>query len=129
MEPPIAVPYPHGCQFPQALAQGCLISDLTAVATTRAGYSRHPAGTPLTDAEADPEELHHGTLLGRLHPLFRNTSCSNRLSTVRSATSCLSRRFSSSTSPSRRSSATTVLATTHFHREQVCAVFPSLRQT
>src|SRR5215212_11578620 len=106
MEPPIAVPDSHGCQLPQALVQGSLIPCLAPIAAAGAGHSRHPTGPPLTHLIADPEGLHHGSLLGRLYQFFRKASCSICLSSGRSATSCLSRRFSSSPSRRRRSSAT-----------------------
>lgn len=81
-------------------------------AGARTSHPDHPTRMPLAHPKADPQEAHTGALLGRLYRFFRTTSCRPCrmcLSRVRSATSCCSCRFSSSSWRNRRNSATPYL--------------------
>src|SRR4051794_32667978 len=116
MDAPIAVADPDRGQLFDALAQWGLVRLAAAIAHRAPMGDDHPAGAPLADAEADPEEVHRGTPLGRPHQFFLSTSWSICLSRVKSATSCFRRRFSSSTSRNLRSSAIPIPANFRFQR-------------
>jgi hypothetical protein len=89
---------------------------MKAIAMARAMHRDHVARSSLTDLKADPHKPHQFPALSGFYNLFRKTSWSMCLSGVRSATSCLSFRFSSSGCRNRRSSATSMPANLRFHR-------------
>src|SRR5262249_28515670 len=96
MHATISIPDPYRGDLLDALAQRRLVFGPAAVAIARAQVAHDLTGTPFAHPKADPQKLHACTFLGRLYSFFRSTSCSMCLSNVRSATSCLSWRFSSS---------------------------------
>ncbi len=78
--------------------------------------SKNSAGSSLANFKADLQVTDKVLPDGRLQSIFAITSCSIALSRARTATSCLSFRFSSSRSLRRRSSAIPDPAYYRFHR-------------
>jgi hypothetical protein len=91
VEATIARAYSNASEFAQAQAQWRLVLRATLVAIRRPVRANHATGAPLAGAKADLNELHQEPLLGRLQRFFLITSWSRWRSTVRSATSGLSR--------------------------------------
>jgi transposase len=76
----------------------------------------HFAGSPLAELVSDLQPLHQSPLADGLQNFFESTSCSIFLSRLRSASSCLSFWFSSSSCFNRRTSATPRPAYLFFQR-------------
>jgi hypothetical protein len=51
----------------------------TSVGVAGPTHANHGTRLSLTDLEADLENLHDFTFLGRLHNVFRNTSCNSAM--------------------------------------------------
>src|SRR5579863_9067510 len=102
----VAVAYSRRGQFSNPSSKRGLIVADRAIAVRRTVESQHRASSALAHPVSPlqlPDQL-APTL--RPHNFFCSTSCSISLSSERSATSCLSRRFSSSSCFIRRSSLT-----------------------
>src|SRR5581483_546097 len=85
-----------GCVLAQLLDQPDHRSPPGHVATARASVAEHRAGPSLTHPVSAAQEADRLAVRRRLHHFFETTALSAWLSKVKSATSCLSRRFSSS---------------------------------
>ena len=85
------------------------------IAVTRSIHSQQLAGRALALSKLRRHERHLFPQLGKLHPFFRITALSISLSRLRSATSCFSRRFSSSICRSRAASLTSMPPNFDFH--------------
>src|SRR5215469_14766229 len=102
----VAVAHPRRGQFPNPLSKHGLIVADCAVAMRRTVESQHRASAALAHPVGPLQVPNQLAPALRPHNFVCSTSCSISLSSERSATSCLSRRFSSSSCFIRRSSLT-----------------------
>src|SRR5579864_5364635 len=96
-QPPISEPHALGSQLFQSCPQPHIALRFPRpISIGRTSHSQQPAGVPLTHLVLH-FHITHGCPKSRRHyQFFESTSFSARLSSVRSATTCLSFRFSSS---------------------------------
>ena len=115
-EPRISELHPTGRQVSKSYAKlGPRITPAP-VTVGRSGKPKNPASSAFSHPIRHLHLPHQNTLHRGPHSFFESTSCSIFLSRLRSATSCLSFRFSSSMIRSRRSSAMPSPANRFFHR-------------
>src|SRR5271170_5904373 len=88
-----------------------------------------PAGVPLTEPMLSAKPHHQGSLHCRLQTFFPKMSLSAALSSIASASSFFSRRFSSSSPLSRLASATSIPPYFAFHLYSVASAIPCRRHT
>src|SRR5439155_7494620 len=105
VQPTVAEPWPAGCQRPQRLPDG-IVAAGALVAHARPRCPQRVARSALADAEPVPEKAHDLTASHGRHHFRWTAAFSIWLSSVRSATSVFSRRFSSSSARSFRASLT-----------------------
>src|SRR5262249_7945134 len=106
MQPPVAITHAHGRQVPQANPQFRTLRAHARIPVTRARKPEPRTRPTFTHLVRHTQFPHQQTAAPRLQTFFDNTSCSIFLSRLRSATSCFSFRFSSSSCFSRRNSDT-----------------------
>ena len=88
-----------------------------------------PASAPLAEPVLLAEPCHQSSPCRRLQPFFPKMSLSAALSSIASASSFFSRRFSSSSPLSRLASATSMPPYFAFHLHSVASAIPCLRHT
>src|SRR6266850_1300233 len=105
---PIAVARPLSSELAELRAQLRVLHPLAAVPAGRARQLDDAAGAALTDTEVRLEVTRSLAACGGRHHFFAFTAFSICTSSVRSATMCFSRRFSSSSAFSLRASLTSI---------------------
>src|SRR5579883_476191 len=94
MQPPIAIAGLVPREFNEPLTEMFVIPN-RAIAKAGYGEAEEPAGAPRAEVERGDHMRHVFSQICELQPFFRMTDCSASLSRLRSATSFLSRAFSS----------------------------------
>src|SRR5438874_13227698 len=89
----------------------------------RSSQSHQPAGVPLAHLVLDLDVAHDCPKSRRHYQFFESTSFNARLSSVCSATTCFSFRFSSSSCFSLLASLLSILSYFAFHRWYACSLF------
>src|ERR1051325_3682638 len=115
------------CQRDQFLPQRGVRIRLRLVSITTTIHLQQLAGPALAHMALLHRQRHILPLAYKLQPFFRITTLSASLSRLRSATICFSRRFSSSSSRSRRASLTSIPPYFDFHVYSVASLTPTSR--
>src|SRR5579872_7069591 len=129
MQPAIAKAPELVRQLAQALPQPLVLGSPAAIATGSTPQPHQPAGASLRDRYF--REHHYDRLPPHLraYHFFATTACNACLSSVRSATRCFSRRFSSSKARRRLASLTSIPPYFAFHRYRLPRVIPCRRHS
>jgi hypothetical protein len=114
-QPPVAEPASFRCQRPQQFAICPVILALPPVTHRGAIHPEKPCRTPLRQSTTLDTSMNRPMTHPRHHKFFPTRSLSAALSSIRSANSFFSRRFSSSGALSRRASETSSPPNFAFH--------------
>src|SRR5208337_1765491 len=116
-QPSISEPHTLASQFFQSCSQrGVLLCLARLIAVRRSSHSQQPAGVPFAHLIPDLDIAHGCPKSRRRYQFFESTSFNARLSSVSSATTCFSFRFSSSSCFSRFASPLSIPPYFAFHR-------------